>query len=90
MYFDLALCVALNSIAFYQSEDLQDFELYFGSFSDTLNSVTAMIFTVLVLVFPFWVYGKIARHFDELDDPKVITEFGMMYEDLNTRDFHSA
>jgi hypothetical protein len=90
MYFDLALCVALNSIAFYQSEDLQDFELYFASFSDTLNSLTAMIFTVFVLVFPFWVYAKIARHFHELDDPKIVTEFGMMYEDLNTRDFHSA
>jgi len=85
------MCGMLNLTVFYHAADTSEWAEHFGAFGDTLNSVLALIFIILVGIFPPWVYHKIRKHFKELDRQEVKDEIGLLYEDVDYgKNYHCA
>ena len=54
-YYDVVMCSCINTIAFMESKNFEDFKEFWNSFDNVLNSTVTCICLVLIIVFP--IYG---------------------------------
>ena len=65
-YFDLAIGVFMNIIAFMQCKTVEEFLSFFATRDDFINSVITIILTVLIIYFPIWIFWNIYKNRDDL------------------------
>jgi hypothetical protein len=65
-YVDILLSAALNYIAFYRTEDNEEFMEFFGSFDDILSSSLTYILYPLVFIAPMHMAYVIYKNFENI------------------------
>lgn len=83
-YYDLVLIGYLNVYAFFEMEGMHDFFMLFTNISDIVNTLIALVCFVLIHIFPLWVFLRLHRSQDELQDPQVKMNYGIFYEGIKT------
>lgn len=89
-YFDIAIGVFMNIIAFMQSESLQDFKSFFATRDDFINSAITIVLAILIFLFPIWMLKQIWRHRRDLLDEEFQEEFSWLFEDLRVDNIRVA
>jgi len=51
---------------------------------DYFSSITAIIFVVLVILFPFVVLFLMIKHRKQLSEERALIKFGMLYEEMDS------
>lgn len=62
-YFDIVICTMLNLVSFKRSKNVSDFAEFFGTRDDAVCSTITIVYTIMILFFPFYVY-KVIRSYE--------------------------
>jgi hypothetical protein len=89
-YFDIAIGVFSNIRAFLESTDAKDFLLFFATPADFANSVIVIVLAITIFYFPLWMYRKIHRQREDLENPEFKEELGWLFEDLRVDNLQVA
>lgn len=60
-------------------------QMIFDNAVTDINTILAFIFTVIVLIFPFFVISFMLYNFQKLDQPYMHERFGSLYDSLDTK-----
>ena len=90
-YFDLALCAVLGMHAFIETkhEAAPDRAIlrFFNGRDNVLNSLITIVYSLMIIVFPFVGFFAIRKHYDILKVKKIDKMYGVFYSDhkINTK-----
>ena len=85
--FELTICLILAFIGF---EESGDFGIFWRTQEDVFCSVTTVITSIAIVIFPFFVYYTIKHHFKHLKEREVRNKYGSLYEGMNIKTSFTA
>lgn len=84
-YYDVVMCSIINTIAFKDSKNYDEFKEHWNSFDNVLNSTVTCTCLLLIFVFPIYGFVSIVKHRKSLEFQAFIVENRVFLEDVSQR-----
>lgn len=85
-YIELALACFIGMLSIVSFIDADSLTEWFATPSEFINSTVTIIIFILIISMPFYVKYEIEKHRNELLEPEILEDYGILYEELNIKE----